>query len=163
TASVLVVGASTCPLAVAASLAAFFERESCGQCPPCAVGSRTLWRAMRGLETGEAHARDLRDVAEAAGFMADHGYCAHSRTAAAATLITAGLWLLVRRYGFHGPLSAVCGAFLALTIAYNRARHFRWSRALRPLLALSIVCGVAAVLLATPARARALVAAADLT
>ena len=84
TASVLVVGASTCPLAVAASLAAFFERESCGQCPPCAVGSRTLWRAMRGLETGEAHARDLRDVAEAAGFMADHGYCAHSRTAAAA-------------------------------------------------------------------------------
>ena len=84
-------------------------------------------------------------------------------SAAAATMITAGLWLLVRRYGFHGPLSAICGAFLALTIAYNRARHFRWSRALRPLLALSIVCGVAAVLLATPARARALVAAADLT
>ena len=46
-------------------------------------------------------------------------------SAAAATMITAGLWLLVRRYGFHGPLSAVCGAFLALTIAYNRARHFR--------------------------------------
>ena len=84
TASVLVVGASTCPLAVAASLAAFFERESCGQCPPCTQGSRNLSRILRAVESGEARARDLHDLGEAAGFMADHGYCAHSRTAAAA-------------------------------------------------------------------------------
>lgn len=84
TASVLVVRASACPLSVAASLAAFFERESCGQCPPCTQGSRNLSRVVRAVEAGEAHARDLQDLAEAAGFMADHGYCAHSRTAAAA-------------------------------------------------------------------------------
>lgn len=84
TASVLVVGASACPLSVAASLAAFFERESCGQCPPCTQGSRNLARVLRGVESGQARASDLGFLAEAAGFMADHGYCAHSRTAAAA-------------------------------------------------------------------------------
>jgi NADH-quinone oxidoreductase subunit F len=84
TASILVIGASACPIGVGASLAAFFERESCGQCPPCLQGSRNLSRVLRAVEAGEARARDLHDLAEAAGFMAVHGYCAHSRTAAAA-------------------------------------------------------------------------------
>ena len=35
------------------------------------------------MESGAARARDLHDLAEVAGFMKDHGYCAHSRTAAA--------------------------------------------------------------------------------
>jgi NADH:ubiquinone oxidoreductase subunit F (NADH-binding) len=68
---------------VASSLAAFFERESCGQCPPCVQGSRNLARVLRAVESGEARARDLADLAEAAGFMSIHGFCAHSRTAAA--------------------------------------------------------------------------------
>jgi NADH-quinone oxidoreductase subunit F len=84
TASLLVVGASACPLSVAVSLAGFFERESCGQCPPCTAGSGNLARVVRAVESGEARARDLQDLAEAAGFMSDHGYCAHGRTAAAA-------------------------------------------------------------------------------
>jgi NADH-quinone oxidoreductase subunit F len=82
TASVLVVGRSPCPLAVAASLAGFFERESCGQCPPCTVGSASLARVLRAVEAGTARASDLNALAEVAGFMKDHGYCAHSRTAA---------------------------------------------------------------------------------
>jgi NADH-quinone oxidoreductase subunit F len=84
TAAVLVVGRSSCPLAVAASVAAFFERESCGQCPPCTVGTANLARIVRAVEAGQARARDLSSLAEAAGFMSVHGYCAHSRTAAAA-------------------------------------------------------------------------------
>ena len=84
TASLLVVGRAACPVAVGASLAAFFEREACGQCPPCVVGTRSLARALFALERGEARGRDLADVAEVAGFMKDHGYCAHGRTAAAA-------------------------------------------------------------------------------
>jgi NADH-quinone oxidoreductase subunit F len=82
TASVLVIGERVCPLAVGASLAAFFERESCGQCPPCTVGSAGLARTLRAVEAGTARARELHDLAEVAGFMKDHGYCAHSRTAA---------------------------------------------------------------------------------
>jgi NADH-quinone oxidoreductase subunit F len=84
TAAMLVLGAGRCPLAVAASLAAFFERESCGQCPPCTVGSSSLSRVLRAVEDGTARGKDLTDLAEVAGFMSGHGYCAHCRTAAAA-------------------------------------------------------------------------------
>jgi NADH:ubiquinone oxidoreductase subunit F (NADH-binding) len=80
---VLVVGASACPLAVAASAAAFFERESCGQCPPCTVGTASLARILRAVEAGGSRPRDLRDLREVAGFMSGHGYCAHCRAAAA--------------------------------------------------------------------------------
>jgi NADH-quinone oxidoreductase subunit F len=83
TAAVLVVGASACPLAVAASIAGFYERESCGQCPPCAVGAASLARLVRGIEAQGPRARDLHDLHDVAGFMAGHGYCTHCRGAAA--------------------------------------------------------------------------------
>jgi NADH-quinone oxidoreductase subunit F len=86
TGAVLVIGASACPLAVAVSLASFYERESCGQCPPCTVGAASLARILRGLEAGGARPRDLRDLHDVAGFMSGHGYCAHCR--GAATLAT---------------------------------------------------------------------------
>jgi NADH:ubiquinone oxidoreductase subunit F (NADH-binding) len=83
TGAMLVIGASACTLAVAASVAAFFERENCGQCPPCAVGTASLARILHAFENGGARARDPRDLHDVARFMAAHGYCAHSRTAAA--------------------------------------------------------------------------------
>jgi NADH-quinone oxidoreductase subunit F len=82
TGAVLVVGASACPMAVAASAAGFFERENCGQCPPCAVGTASLARILRSVEAGGSHPRDLRDLQEVSAFMAGHGYCAHCRSAA---------------------------------------------------------------------------------
>jgi NADH-quinone oxidoreductase subunit F len=84
TASMLVMDASTCPVSLAASLAAFFERESCGQCPPCTLGAASLARVTRGLEAATARGAELSHLSEVAGFMTGHGYCAHSRTAAAA-------------------------------------------------------------------------------
>jgi len=78
-----VVSASACPLAVAVSVASFYERESCGQCPPCAVGAASLARILRRLEAGNGRPRDLRDLHDVAGFMSGHGYCAHCRGAAA--------------------------------------------------------------------------------
>jgi NADH-quinone oxidoreductase subunit F len=92
TGAVLVVGASACPMALAASAAGFFERENCGQCPPCAVGTASLARILRSVESGASRARDLRDLQEVSWFMSGHGYCAHSRTAAAvATSMVRGL------------------------------------------------------------------------
>jgi NADH-quinone oxidoreductase subunit F len=82
TASLLIVGASACPVSVAASAASFFERESCGQCPPCSLGTANLGRILRALESGTARAKDITDVSEVAGFVSSHGYCAHGRTAA---------------------------------------------------------------------------------
>jgi NADH-quinone oxidoreductase subunit F len=83
TAALLVISEQACPVALAASLAAFFEREACGQCPPCTMGTANLARILRAVEGGGARASDLGHLAEAAGFMSVHGYCAHSRTAAA--------------------------------------------------------------------------------
>jgi NADH-quinone oxidoreductase subunit F len=83
TGAILVIGASACPLAVAASVAGFFERENCGQCPPCSVGTASLARVWRAVEAGGSRPRDLRDLHEVGGFMSGHGYCAHGRTAAA--------------------------------------------------------------------------------
>jgi NADH-quinone oxidoreductase subunit F len=83
TASLLVLGRGVCPMSAAVSLAGFFERESCGQCPPCSVGAANLHRIVAALESGGARRKDLHDLDEAAGFMASHGYCAHTRTAAA--------------------------------------------------------------------------------
>jgi NADH-quinone oxidoreductase subunit F len=83
TASFLVLGRGVCPIAAGVSLAAFFERESCAQCPPCSVGAANLARLVRGLETGSSRAGDLQAMGETAGFMSAHGYCAHGRTGAA--------------------------------------------------------------------------------
>ena len=83
TGAMLVIDASACPLAVAASVAGFFERENCEQCPPCAVGTASLARILRALETGGSRPRDVRDLHDVAGFMSVHGHCAHCRTAAA--------------------------------------------------------------------------------
>ena len=84
TAALLVLGAGRCPVGIGMALAAFFERESCGQCPPCVVGANSLSRVLQAVEGGNARGRDLSDLAEVAGFMSGHGYCAHCRTAAAA-------------------------------------------------------------------------------
>jgi hypothetical protein len=95
-------------------------------------------------------------------------------SASAATMTTAGTWLLVRRFGARGvigsPIGAgrpwlitACAVFLAATVVYNRAWALGWARLRRPALVLSLVSGVAAVLVATPPQARALVAATDLS
>jgi NADH-quinone oxidoreductase subunit F len=84
TAAIFVADDSVCPMALAASMAAFFERESCGQCPPCTVGTGSLSRLLRAVEGGEARPRDVAAAHEVASFMSGHGYCAHSRTAAGA-------------------------------------------------------------------------------
>lgn len=89
TAAVLVVGQDGCPLSVLSSAADFFEREACGQCPPCTLGSKNLASLVRRIEAGEARANEIGNLHEIAGFMKSHGYCAHGRTDAA--VITGGL------------------------------------------------------------------------
>jgi len=91
--------------------------------------------------------------------------------ASAATMLTAGLWLLYRRYGIVGAAGALGGpayrgifalslVSLLLTVVYNRAWHFG-ARTLRlPALVGALAAGVGAILLLSPAP---LLAASDLT
>lgn len=90
-ASLLVTGASLSPLQVGLSAARFFERESCGQCPPCAVGTARLAGFVANLVDGRSRPAELGHLREAADFMRPHGYCAHGRTAA--NVVTALLQL----------------------------------------------------------------------
>jgi protein NrfD len=84
-------------------------------------------------------------------------------SATAAFMTTAGLWLLQRRHGLDArPEILAFGAFLLLTVVYNRAWHFGWTRLQRPLLAAALLAGTVGVLAGAPAP-RALVAATDLT
>lgn len=103
TASILVLGQRACPVAAAASAASFFERASCGQCPPCSLGSASLARVVRGLETGASRPRDLQSLGQVAAFMSGHGYCAHGRTGAA--VVSA----LVARFGSEVEEHLVAG------------------------------------------------------
>jgi hypothetical protein len=82
-------------------------------------------------------------------------------SASAAFMTTAGLWLLHRRHPLQ-PRVEILGyaGFLVLTILYNRAWHFGWARARRPLLLAALVAGIVGVLAGAP---RALVVATDLT
>jgi len=93
---------------------------------------------------------------------------------AAAFMATCGLWLAFRRFGTAGGAGAPGGenylivlgctsASLLLCLLYNRARHFGWTRAQQPLLAGSLVLGIAAIVLGAPPAQRALVVATDLT
>jgi hypothetical protein len=83
--------------------------------------------------------------------------------ASAAFMTTAGGWMLWRRGGASTTLLATTCAFLALTVLYNRARHFDWKGATGPLLWMALASGVAAVLAADTAGPRAILAATDLT
>ena len=82
TAALLVVDRTRDPFDLAVALAAFFERESCGQCPPCVRGTESLHKIARALQAGQARGQDVDDIGEVAGFMGMHGYCAHCRAAA---------------------------------------------------------------------------------
>ena len=82
TAALLVVGRHRDPSDLAVALAAFFERESCGQCPPCVRGTESLHKIARTLRARAARSQEVADLGEIAGFMGMHGYCAHCRAAA---------------------------------------------------------------------------------
>ena len=95
-------------------------------------------------------------------------------SAVSAFVAASALWLLWRRFGWRGGRAApggdaypavvvAFGGLLLLTIVYNRARHFGWTRAQHPLLAGAIAAGLAGVVLGAPPDNRAFVAATDLT
>lgn len=82
TASIFVLGESSCVVSMIHSIARFFSRESCGQCPPCVTGSRNLVSLVTGESTSDRRVAPDGAIAETASFMGMHGYCGHSPAAA---------------------------------------------------------------------------------
>jgi NADH-quinone oxidoreductase subunit F len=84
TASILVLDHATSRPAIVESIARFFERESCGQCPPCVLGTTNLRQLVTGDRPATIRLTPKAAVRETASFMSIHGYCGHSRSGATA-------------------------------------------------------------------------------
>lgn len=91
-ASILVLDEAASPPSVVASIARFFERESCGQCPPCVLGTTNLRRLVTGDRPPTIRLTPDTALRETASFMSMHGYCAHARAGASAVTKLFGLW-----------------------------------------------------------------------
>lgn len=107
TASILVLDEAAAPHSIVASIARFFERESCGQCPPCVLGTTNLRQLVTGDRPATIRLTPETALRETASFMSMHGYCGHSRAAASAVTKLFGLWreeILARlREGVNTP------------------------------------------------------------
>ena len=92
TASVLVLDHATDRAGVVESVARFFERESCGQCPPCVLGTTNLRQLVTGDRPPTIRLTPQAAIRETASFMSIHGYCGHCRSGASAVTCLFELW-----------------------------------------------------------------------
>jgi NADH-quinone oxidoreductase subunit F len=92
TASLLVLDDATTPHSVVESVARFFERESCGQCPPCVLGTVNLRQLVTGDRPPTIRLAPQAAMRETASFMLMHGYCSHARAGASAVTRLFALW-----------------------------------------------------------------------
>lgn len=53
----------------------FFARESCGQCPPCQLGTQNLATILQRFEDGQGTLDDLAYIAQLCGIVKGRGYC----------------------------------------------------------------------------------------
>ena len=91
-ASILVLDQQTAPGSLVASVARFFERESCGQCPPCVLGTTNLRQLVTGDRPPTIRLTPETALRETASFMSMHGYCGHARAGASAVTKLFALW-----------------------------------------------------------------------
>ena len=61
-AGVIVVDDATCMVDQTLKFSHFFEQETCGQCPPCKIGTQELAMLMRKIEDGQGEEKDLDGV-----------------------------------------------------------------------------------------------------
>jgi NADH-quinone oxidoreductase subunit F len=74
-AGVIVVDDQTCMVATALKYTDFFKVESCGQCPPCRMGTINLAALLQKIEDGEGTEKDLASLLQLCGFVKGRGYC----------------------------------------------------------------------------------------
>jgi NADH-quinone oxidoreductase subunit F len=74
-AGVIVVDDQTCMVSIALKYGNFFKVESCGQCPPCRMGTINLSELLQKIEDGDGTEKDLAGLLQVAGFVKGRGYC----------------------------------------------------------------------------------------
>jgi NADH:ubiquinone oxidoreductase subunit F (NADH-binding) len=66
---------TACMVSVAYRLSRFLSVESCGQCPPCKLGSGEITRHLERLEAGEGSEDDVRGIVHWLGRVTDGNRC----------------------------------------------------------------------------------------
>jgi len=77
----------------------FFKNESCGQCPPCRMGTNNLATLMTKIEEGSGSQKDLDSLLQLCGFVKGTGYC--TLVTGAAVLVQSSLKLFRQEYEDH--------------------------------------------------------------
>jgi NADH-quinone oxidoreductase subunit F len=98
-AGVIVVDDQTCMVATALKYGNFFKVESCGQCPPCRMGTINLAALLQKVEEGEGTEKDLAALLQLCGFVKGRGYC--TVVTGAAVLVESSLRYFRREFEEH--------------------------------------------------------------
>jgi NADH-quinone oxidoreductase subunit F len=75
TGAMIVVGEGTSILRKTADYVGFFAESSCGQCPPCKIGTFQIARLLRRIEAGHGHAGDIEALRNLAALLPGSGRC----------------------------------------------------------------------------------------
>jgi len=98
-AGVIVVDDATCMVAKTLHFSNFFKDESCGQCPPCRMGTINLAALMTKIEAGQGTQKDLDSMLQLCGFVKGTGYC--TLVTGASVLVQSSLKLFRHEYEDH--------------------------------------------------------------
>ncbi|HKR78424.1 MAG TPA: NADH-ubiquinone oxidoreductase-F iron-sulfur binding region domain-containing protein, partial [Nitrospira sp.] len=98
-AGVIVVDDATCMVRQTLKFSNFFKGESCGQCPPCRMGTINLATLMTKIEAGEGTQKDLDSLLQLCGFVKGTGYC--TLVTGAAVLVQSSLKLFRHEFEEH--------------------------------------------------------------
>jgi len=74
-AGVIVLDDTNCMVEQAMKFCDFFKVESCGQCPPCKMGTRYLYQILEKIEVGHGKPEDLQSLRQLSGFVKGRGDC----------------------------------------------------------------------------------------
>lgn len=75
TGAVMVLSDTTCIVSTALYFSSFFMQESCGQCPPCKLGTIHMTQILEKIEQGKGEDKDLRALQQVFGLIRGRGYC----------------------------------------------------------------------------------------
>ena len=71
----MVLSDAICMVSAALYYSRFFMRESCGQCPPCKLGTIQMTQLLEKIEQGKADSKDLASLVQTFGLIRGRGYC----------------------------------------------------------------------------------------
>ena len=74
-AGIIVLGSGDCPVATSREFALFYENGSCGQCPPCRLGTESLHGLLEEVETGKGSLQTLDRIRRVAEMIKGRGNC----------------------------------------------------------------------------------------